>query len=102
MRQFTLPAGTIKRIHVNRFNIARNVKNGGKLPQWVVQTSKGSISCHRVTTYGTVHGSGPSDTQLSCGARVYLTTTGEITVFIDPRSGWLTKRAKELVNASDS
>lgn len=100
MRQFILRDRGIKRVHVNRANIARNIKDSGHRPQWVVQTSKGSISCHKVTADNLV-GSAPDDPQLSCGARVYLTTRGAVTVFIDPRSrDWLTDRAKELIDAS--
>jgi len=97
MIRVRLPAGTIKRIHVHRANIARNAKDGGRRPQWIVQTSKGPISCHKVTG-SDFAGSGPDSPQLSCGARLYLTTTAALSIFIDPKSGdWLTNRAKELI-----
>jgi hypothetical protein len=101
MKEVTLPEGNIKRIHVHRANIARNVKDGGKRPQWIVQTSKGSISCHRIEAEDLV-GSGPDAPQLSCGARVYLVTCSRVVVYIDETQGtdWLTTRAKELINES--
>lgn len=102
MKRIVLSSGTLKRIHVHRANIARNAKDGGTRPQWIVQTSKGPISCHKVTAAHLV-GSGPTDPQLSCGARVYLTTKGAVTVFINEWAGtdWLTKRAKELLTTGD-
>jgi hypothetical protein len=101
MRKFVLRDRGIKRIHVHRANIARNIKDGGTRPQWIVQTSKGPISCHKITA-DHLDGSGPTDPQLSCGARVYLTTRGHVTVFINEWAGrdWLTTRAKELIDAS--
>lgn len=104
MIKIDLPAGTIKRIHVNRMNIAHNAKTGDRRPQWVVQTSKGPISCHRVNISGSVAGSGPDDPQLGCGARVYLTTKAKVQVFFDSEYDLenLTKRAKEVIGARKS
>lgn len=101
MKRFEIKSGTIKRIHVHRANIARNAKDGGKRPQWIVQTSKGPISCHAI--HGSrLEGSGPEAPRLSCGARVYLTTKARVDVYIDETQGtdWLTTRAKELINES--
>jgi len=98
VKTIELPAGTVKRIHVNRANIAANVKDGGRRPQWIVQTSKGPISCHKVLARNLM-GSGPDDPQLSCGARVYLTTYDGVLIHIDPSQA-ITKRARELINES--
>lgn len=95
LTEITLPEGTVKRIHVNRYNIAKNAKDGGRRPQWIVQTSRGPISCHSLRA-SRLTGSGPDDNQLACGARVYLTTRAKIVVCIDPQET-LTKRAKELI-----
>lgn len=96
MKRITLKAGIIKRVHVNRFNIAKNAKDGGRRPQWIVQTSRGPVSCHKVSGSRLV-GSGPDDPQLSCGARVYLTTRAALDVFVDPREDH-TKLTKELLD----
>jgi hypothetical protein len=74
----TLPAGTVKRIHVDRRIIAQNRKNGTKLPHWTIQTSKGPIKCSEWKLLGPIQGSGPDDKQLSCGARVYMVTRSEV------------------------
>lgn len=99
MIKVILPAGTKKVIHVNRANIAHNAKTGDRKPQWIVQTSKGPISCHRINVPGPLAGSGPDDPQLSCGARVYLTTKTEVQVFFDREYylEHLTKRARHLI-----
>jgi hypothetical protein len=99
MIRILLPPGRVKRIHVNRQNIARNAKDGDKRPQWIVQTGSGPISCHAVVTYGIVAGSTPEDPQLSCGARVYLTTKDPVAVLFDKEYNLehLTKRARYLI-----
>lgn len=70
-----LPAGTVKRIHVDRRVIAQNRKNGTKLPHWTIQTSKGPIKCNEWwISGGQIWGVRPGTKQLSCGARVYMVT----------------------------
>lgn len=68
-----LPAGTIKRIHVDRQILAQNRKTGGDEPAWTIQTSKGSFKSRQVYMNGrcrAIQGAKP----LSCGARMYIET----------------------------
>ena len=74
----TLRAGLVKRIHVDRQVIAQNRKNGTSLPHWTIQTSKGPIKCSEWWLTGRLAGSPPGAKQLSCGARVYMTTVAEV------------------------
>jgi hypothetical protein len=65
-------SGIIKRIHVNRKVLARNVKTGQREAPLTIQTTKGPIRAMRVKIRGgeMVYGKKP----LSCGARVWLET----------------------------
>jgi hypothetical protein len=73
-----IPAGTIKRLHVDKGVIASDRKNGTCNPPLTIQTSKGSIKAT------TVHILGPSlfvyrpEKPLSCGARAWIETRAEI------------------------
>lgn len=85
-----IPAGTIKRIHVNQHNIRANRKNEleapGKfdaLPEITVKTSKGNIKGMVAEIDGpskvvSVYADGCN--QLSCGARVWIETHAEVIV----------------------
>ena len=77
----TLRAGTIKRIHVNRQILAANLKHGQNKPAITIQTSKGPITAGDVYALGAcrfmqagVNAAKP----LSCGARVWVETRGEV------------------------
>ena len=70
-----LRAGTVKRLHVDRRIMAQNRKNGTNEPAYTIQTSKGSIKCHWVDGYFTFD---QSKKPLSCGARMYGETRGEV------------------------
>lgn len=74
-----LPAGTVKRIHVDRRVVAQNRKSGGNEPALTVQTSKGPIKARIVTIKGTVTFDQTAP-QLSCGARIYGYTRAEVEV----------------------
>jgi hypothetical protein len=73
-----LPAGRIKRLHVDRGVIDRNRKHGRNDPPLTVQTSRGSHKCH------TAHVRGPSTfvyrplKPLSSGARLWIETRAEV------------------------
>lgn len=70
-----LPAGTVKRVHVDRRIMQQNTKTGTNLPAYTIQTSKGSIKVKRVGGYFIFDQNRP---RLSCGARMYGETRGEI------------------------
>lgn len=80
-----LSKGIIKRIHVNRQTIDRNRKQGTDVPVITVQHSKGPthgktvhIGCAKCGHLGITISQEAK--QLSCGARVYIETTGEVIV----------------------
>lgn len=81
-----IPAGTIKRIHVDKHVIAANRKNGTNLPVFTIQTSRGSIKARDVRANGFVRfiQAGDIDSRgrfikpLRCGARAWCETRSEI------------------------
>ena len=74
------PKGIIKRIHVNRVEV-RKLAKGEDVPTLTVQTSKGPTRCREVRfEAGAVLTQ--LKKQLSCGARVYIETTGEVNVIL--------------------
>ncbi len=74
----SLPAGTVKRIHVDRRVVAQNRKDGGQRPPWTIQTSKGPVKCFTWRLHGPIQGVGPDYPQLSCGARIYMVTYAQV------------------------
>lgn len=72
-----LRSGTIKRIHVDRQVLARNRKQGEDNPAWTIQTSKGSIKCRYWNVVGPCSGKQGAK-PLSCGARMYIETSGQV------------------------
>lgn len=88
MKEHTIPAGNIKRIHVDQHVIRANKKYGTDDPAITVQTAMrsptGSRSwkCHRASWDGPteiVSGEKP----LSCGARVWVETHAEVRVVVE-------------------
>jgi hypothetical protein len=86
-----LKAGTVKRIHVNRQVLARNLKEGRNDPACTVQTSKGPHACKAATILGHSEmrqaGTFRRDTggmytvkPLGCGARVWVETRAAVEV----------------------
>lgn len=78
----SLPAGTIKRIHVNRQVVARNRKFNQEKPAITIQTSRGPIRARQAVVRGTMHviqaGRHTKRKQLGCGAMIWLETTSKI------------------------
>lgn len=78
MKTTILKAGTIKRIHVRR-DLVGKLAQGKNVAVICVQTSKGPHYGKEVS-----FGAGAVLTQkrrkLSCGARVYVETTGEVII----------------------
>jgi hypothetical protein len=76
----TLPPGTIKRIHVNQHNIRHNGKTGDRREPLTVKTSRGNFVGHDVVVDGPSRVVYSPDNPLSCGAKVWVETTSEVTV----------------------
>lgn len=75
-----LADGYIKRIHVDQNIIRSNFKHGKSDPPLTIQTSNGSLKANEIMVHGPtkiVHR--PHD-PLSCGARVWIETTAEVTL----------------------
>lgn len=76
-----LPAGTIKRIHVDQQAIRFNLKAGDDvLPPVTVQTSKGSHKARTATIHGKSRLMYRPHKPLSCGARLWLETRAAVEV----------------------
>jgi hypothetical protein len=73
-----IPAGRLKRIHVNQHVVRRNAKTGGLDPPISVKLSDSTLACQSVEI------SGPSSViysparPLRCGARLWVETKAEI------------------------
>lgn len=77
----TIRAGLLKRLHVDQNRIKANLKDGTDLPVVTVQAVGGPYKGHEAVI------DGPSrlvyaDHALSCGARVWVETTAEVTTII--------------------
>lgn len=78
-----LPASTIKRIHVNRQVLARNLKTGRNDRAITVQTSKGPLQGYQVEVYGktrVVQARPGGPKPLKCGARVWVETRSAVVI----------------------
>jgi hypothetical protein len=76
-----LPKGTIKRVHVNRHVLAGNLKHGRNDAALTIQTSRGPLPASVVEMRGTcrlVQAGLSAPKPLSCGARVWVETRGEV------------------------
>jgi hypothetical protein len=83
-----LPAGTIKRLHVNQHIIRSNGKTGSRVAPLTAKTSHGNSKGSRIEILdqlGNVIASViyQPDDPLSCGAKVWITTHAEIRVWDD-------------------
>ena len=79
----TLPAGIIKRIHVDQARIRANTKNGTDLPALTVQAKSTSHKAHEVEVDGPSRIVYP-DNPLSCGVRVWIETHAEVRTVLRP------------------
>jgi hypothetical protein len=75
-----LPAGNIKRLHVDRHVIARNGKTGEANPPITVQTSAGPLKGMRVAINGPSEFVYRPEKPLSCGARLWIETRAEVDI----------------------
>lgn len=74
----TFPAGTIKRIHVNQHIIRQNKKAGARDAVTTIQWRNKSYRFSAVEITGASRVIYSPDKPLSCGARVWIETTGEV------------------------
>lgn len=73
-----IPAGLVKRLHVDRRIVAQNVKRDENKPAITIQTSKGPIKAHTVWIRGPSLFKQSMDKPLSCGARLWVETHAEV------------------------
>ena len=66
------------RIHVNQHVIKRNAKTGENEPALTVKTYKENVKCHTAEILGPSRVVYSPDKPLSCGARVWIETDGEV------------------------
>lgn len=67
-------------IHVNQHNIRKNIKNDNLLPVLTVKTYKSNDYAHEVEIKGSSKIVYSPDKPLSCGARVWIETEGEVVI----------------------
>jgi len=67
-----------KRIHVNQHKIRANSKHGTKDPVITVKTYKSNTYCYAVDIKGPCRVIYSPDKPLSCGAKVWIETDGEV------------------------
>lgn len=67
-------------IHVNQHNIRKNIKNDNLLPVLTVKTYKSNDYAHEVEIKGSSRIIYRPDKPLSCGARVWIETEGEVVI----------------------
>ena len=81
MKKLKLPAGTIKRIQVDKIRIQRKLPG----PVLTVQTSKGSIKGSEVEMVGPTRLVYHPEKPLNCGAKAWIETKGEVIIH-DPET----------------
>lgn len=79
-----LPAGTIKRIHVDRHVMAANRRTGRSDAPVTVQTSDRPYKAHEVRILGPSRFVHSPHKPLSCGARVWVETRAEVEMLQGP------------------
>ena len=73
----------LKRIHVNRHNIAYNKKHGTNRPVFTVKTYKSNTKTNRVKCPDGVTLVYQPDKPLPCGAVAWMETEGDVIVDLD-------------------
>lgn len=76
----TMPAGTIKRIHVNQHIIRKNVKTIQDAPGITVQWKGKSYVGRDVVIKGASQLIQRMQQPLACGARIWIETTAEVDI----------------------
>ena len=72
--------GKIARIHVNQHVIKANAKNGENNPVFTIKQGGKNTYAHNVKVNGEMELVYSPDKPLSCGAKVWIETRGDITV----------------------
>lgn len=72
--------GILKKVHVNQYKIKSNQKLGAREPVMTVKTSKKNHLANDVQILGPCQLVYSPDKPLSCGARVWITTTAPVLV----------------------
>lgn len=75
-----MPAGTLKRLHVNQHIIRANIKAEQDAPAVTVQWKGKSYVGRDVVVRGECTLMQRMDKPLSCGARIWLETTAEVEI----------------------
>jgi hypothetical protein len=75
-----MPAGTVKRVHIDQHRIRENKKTGGLMPVITVQWKNRSYKVRVITIEGPSSVVYSPHKPLSCGAHVWVETTEQITV----------------------
>lgn len=78
----TMPPGTIKRIHVNQHVIRQNKKTGAQENVVTIQWRNKSYRVRVVDIHGESSVIYSPMKPLSCGARVWVETTAEVTATV--------------------
>jgi len=76
-------------IHINQHEIKANAKDNGRRPVITVKTYKSNRYAHAVDVHGASRVVYSPGKPLSCGARVWVETHGEVTLY-DENGGILT------------
>lgn len=76
----------ITRIHVNQHKIKSNAKTGSREPVLTVKTYKTNTYAHEVQIKGDCKVVYSPDKPLSCGAKVWIETEGEVIPIISQTS----------------
>lgn len=79
-KTIVMSPGTIKRIHVNQHMIRRNKATGERNNVITVQWRNKSYPVEKVQIKGPAEAIYSPDKPLSCGARVWVETRGEVVV----------------------
>lgn len=79
-QKMTMPAGTIKRVHVNQHIIRANIKTAADEPAVTVQWKGKSYTGRDVVIKGVSTVRQKMDKPLSCGARIWVETRAEVEI----------------------
>lgn len=79
-QKLVMPAGTIKRIHVNQHIIKHNIKNQTDQPTCTVQWKGKSYVGRDVLIKGESQVKQRMNAPLSCGARIWVETRAEVEI----------------------
>jgi hypothetical protein len=77
--RISIPAGTVKRIHVNQHVVRRNAKTGSVDPPISVKLGRRVIPCQSVEIAGPSTVIYSPAKPLACGARIWIETRAELT-----------------------